>query len=78
MITMEDLLALVVRKGGSDLHVSAGSPPRIRIDGIDVGPTPLTYPLAPGVYRIEAEFPDGRSVRRQVEIGPERRFVALP
>ncbi len=34
MITMEDLLALMVRKGGSDLHISAGSPPRIRIDGI--------------------------------------------
>jgi twitching motility protein PilT len=33
MITMEDLLALVVRKNGSDLHLSAGNPPRIRIDG---------------------------------------------
>ena len=34
MITMEDLLALLVRKGGSDLHLSAHSPPRLRIDGI--------------------------------------------
>ena len=34
MITMEDLLALLVRKGGSDLHISTGSPPRLRIDGI--------------------------------------------
>jgi twitching motility protein PilT len=34
MITMEDLLSLVVRKGGSDLHISASSPPRIRVDGI--------------------------------------------
>jgi len=44
MITMEDLLALVVRKGGSDLHLSAGSPPRIRIDGllIPVETDPLT------------------------------------
>ena len=33
MITMEELLALLVRQGGSDLHVSVGSPPRIRIDG---------------------------------------------
>ncbi len=33
MITMEDLLALMVRKGGSDLHISVGSPPRIRVDG---------------------------------------------
>jgi twitching motility protein PilT len=33
MISMEDLLALLVRKGGSDLHISAGSPARIRVDG---------------------------------------------
>ncbi len=33
MITMEELLALMVRQGGSDLHVSVGSPPRIRVDG---------------------------------------------
>jgi len=33
MITMEELLALMVRQGGSDLHVSVASPPRIRIDG---------------------------------------------
>ena len=34
MITMEDLLALLVRKGGSDLHLSTNSPPRLRIDGV--------------------------------------------
>lgn len=34
MITMEELLALMVRQGGSDLHISVGSPPRIRVDGI--------------------------------------------
>jgi len=34
MITMEDLLALLVRKGGSDLHISLHTPPRIRVDGI--------------------------------------------
>jgi len=50
----------------------------IRIDGVDVGPTPLSHALAPGVYRIEAEFPDGRNLQRRVEIGPEQRFVALP
>ena len=45
MITMEDLLALLVRKGGSDLHVSTGSPPRLRIDGVLV---PVeTEPLTP-------------------------------
>ncbi|MDF1797555.1 MAG: type IV pilus twitching motility protein PilT [Planctomycetota bacterium] len=34
MIVIEDLLALMVRKGGSDLHLRAGGPPRIRIDGV--------------------------------------------
>jgi twitching motility protein PilT len=34
MITMEELLALLVRQGGSDLHLSVGSPPRIRVDGM--------------------------------------------
>lgn len=33
MITMEELLALMLRQGGSDLHISVGSPPRIRVDG---------------------------------------------
>jgi twitching motility protein PilT len=34
MITMEELLALLVRQGGSDLHLSVASPPRIRVDGM--------------------------------------------
>jgi twitching motility protein PilT len=34
MITMEELLRTMVEKGGSDLHISAGSAPRVRIDGI--------------------------------------------
>jgi twitching motility protein PilT len=34
MITMEELLALLVRQGGSDLHISVNTPPRIRVDGI--------------------------------------------
>ncbi|MHC4261263.1 MAG: type IV pilus twitching motility protein PilT [Planctomycetota bacterium] len=44
MITMEDLLALMVRKGGSDLHISVNSPPRIRVDGalVPVNSPPLT------------------------------------
>ncbi len=44
MITMEELLALMVRQGGSDLHITSGSPPRIRVDGLllPVESTPLT------------------------------------
>lgn len=33
MITMEELLRTMVERGGSDLHISAGSAPRVRIDG---------------------------------------------
>ena len=33
MVTMEELLSLMVQRGGSDLHISVGSPPRIRING---------------------------------------------
>ncbi|MFA4986467.1 MAG: type IV pilus twitching motility protein PilT [Candidatus Brocadiia bacterium] len=33
MYTLEDLLKAMVDKNGSDLHISAGSPPRIRVDG---------------------------------------------
>ena len=43
MITMEELLALMVRQGGSDLHLSVASPPRIRVNGMlmAVETTPL-------------------------------------
>ncbi|MCK5579618.1 MAG: Flp pilus assembly complex ATPase component TadA, partial [Planctomycetes bacterium] len=33
MVSLEELLAALVKKGGSDLHITAGSPPRIRVDG---------------------------------------------
>jgi len=33
MLSMEELLNLMVQRGGSDLHLSVGSPPRIRVDG---------------------------------------------
>ena len=33
MITMEELLRIMVERGGSDLHLAAGSAPRIRVDG---------------------------------------------
>jgi len=33
MITLEELLRLMVERGGSDLHISAGSAPRVRLDG---------------------------------------------
>jgi twitching motility protein PilT len=33
MLTLEELLQQLVERGGSDLHISAGSPPKLRIDG---------------------------------------------
>ena len=33
MVSMEELLNLMVQRGGSDLHLSVSSPPRIRVDG---------------------------------------------
>lgn len=38
MVTIEELLHLLMEKKGSDLHITAGSPPRIRVDG-DLVPT---------------------------------------
>lgn len=33
MISAEELLQQLVERGGSDLHITAGAPPKIRIDG---------------------------------------------
>lgn len=33
MAAIEDLLRLLSERGGSDLHVKAGAPPRVRVDG---------------------------------------------
>ncbi len=33
MISVEELLQQLVERGGSDLHITAGSPPKVRIDG---------------------------------------------
>ncbi|MCA9321809.1 MAG: type IV pilus twitching motility protein PilT [Planctomycetes bacterium] len=46
MNTLEDLLEGLVERGGSDLHVTAGSPPKFRIDGELVDAT--NEPLTPG------------------------------
>ena len=33
MVTLEELLQQLVERGGSDLHLTAGSPPKVRING---------------------------------------------
>ena len=45
MASIYDLLKIMIEKGASDLHITTGSPPRLRVDGKLV---PLDYPnLAP-------------------------------
>ncbi len=34
MVTLEELLRIMVERGASDLHITAGSAPRIRVDGV--------------------------------------------
>ena len=61
------------------VQVNARPWARIRVDGVDVGPTPLGHVhLRPGPHEFEAAFPDGRRVLRVVEIGAAHRFVSLP
>jgi hypothetical protein len=61
------------------VHVNARPWARIRVDGVDVGPTPLSsLHVEPGAHDFEAEFADGRTLTRRIEISAERRFVSLP
>ncbi len=61
------------------VQVNARPWAHVRVDGRDAGATPLGHlQLAPGPHDFEATFPDGRVVRRRVEISPEQRFVTLP
>ena len=41
MATLYDLLRMMIEKGASDLHITTGSPPRIRVDGKLM---PIDYP----------------------------------
>ncbi len=44
MLIMKELLELLVKRGGSDLHIAAGSPPKIRLNGkmVDTEYEPLS------------------------------------
>ena len=44
MLIMRELLELLVRRGGSDLHITAGAPPKMRVNGalVDTEYEPLT------------------------------------
>lgn len=50
----------------------------IEVDGIVVGVTPLAnLPLVPGPHVVRARMPDGRTLERRVEIGPETRHLSF-
>jgi hypothetical protein len=54
------------------LHINARPWASIRLDGEAIGSTPLSHPeTRPGRYELEAEFPDGRIVKRVVEVGAD-------
>ena len=44
MLTLTEMLEEVIRSGGSDLHLTTGTPPQIRVDGKlrPIGSAPLT------------------------------------
>jgi AAA domain-containing protein len=72
--------ALVAAPAAQPVNVQVNARPwaRIWIDGVDLGATPFQHRLAPGHYLLEAEFPNGRHIRRAIDVSAERRFVSLP
>jgi type II secretory pathway predicted ATPase ExeA len=64
--------------GTISVQVNARPWANIEVDGVDLGPTPLAgIPLLEGPHRFRARMPDGRVVERDVEIGPESRFIVF-
>ena len=61
--TIEQLLQILVERRGSDLHLSAGSPPRIRIDG-DLVATEHDILNPDGCKRLIYSFLSGDQVAR--------------
>ncbi len=62
------------------LSVSVNASPwaEIEVDGLVVGVTPLAgLPLLPGPHVIRARMPDGRTLERRVEVGPETRHFSF-
>jgi hypothetical protein len=61
------------------LYINAQPWASISLDGKRIGVTPLSHPEVPlGRHDLEAEFPDGRVIKRVVEVGPGSRFISLP
>src|SRR3989337_2318294 len=52
MVTLEELLRVMMDRKASDLHISAGSPPRVRVDG--------------ALFPVEFEMLDAESTQKLV------------
>ena len=64
MITMEELLALMVRQGGSDLHMKVGKAPIVRING---SLKPLNR--EPVEVEVSVTDPQGNPVSAELSLG---------
>jgi len=61
------------------LHINARPWASIRLDGEEIGLTPLSRSETRlGRHEFEAEFPDGRIVKRVVEVSADSRFISFP
>ncbi len=64
MMTMEELLRTMVERGGSDLHISAGSAPRVRVDG-RLAELPGMEPMMPEqTKKLVYSVLDGQQISR--------------
>jgi twitching motility protein PilT len=73
--TVDDYLAHLVEVGGSDLHVKAGGPAYVRIDG-DLKPVTALPPLSQGdTERFARQVMDERSAERFFGEGSEADFA---
>ena len=63
MVTLEELLRVMIERGASDLHICAGSPPRIRVDGALV-PTEFENLDAEASQRITYSILDDNQITR--------------
>ena len=84
MYTLEELLQTMVDKNASDLHITAGSPPRIRVDGeLKALGEEMLAPERPLASMTLQEFSDETSrvhpLRQLYLVGGRlmRRFVQL-
>ncbi len=63
MVTLEELLRVMIERGASDLHISAGSPPRIRVDGL-LAPTEFEMLDAEASQRIVYSILDDTQISK--------------